>query len=521
MKTWKAILALVLALCMVLALVACGNSESAADDSVGTGSGVEDRQDAPEPEELVEINVWMLNLQSEEDAAIERINRAVNAITEEELGVHVNFTWMILSDYVTKLGLAISGGEQVDLCVLTPMPGNSFVTMTASKQLSPVTEYLAEGRVAAELGELLSAYLGAYTRQGEIYGFPTYRLYGSNDYLMMRADVLEELGLREKAEQMTTWSEYEEILQAVQDSGLVRWGIGQSDYVVPWTSILWPTDAFADYVAFDQLGDSLYAIYTDQEGHVACMYDQQAYVDMLVRVADWYDRGWVYPDLATHDPEENLIGSGLTFSTTMLSEYGVEAAAKGRFGCDFVCLNIGSNMTQTGDVYKFSCAVPVTAEEPEAAMAFANLMYGSSEIMNLLDWGEEGTDYVMLNGEAAYPEGKSGSDGDIYHQMDFVVGNYFLAAPWQGNGADFREQALQVQQETPVSAYLGFSADLSKADNLVAAISAVKDEFVKPMVCGHYTEETYEQFRKKLSAAGIDEYVATFQTQLDAWLAGH
>ena len=58
------------------------------------------------------------------------------------------------------------------------------------------------------LGDLV---LGT-TINGKIYGVTGYRNLACSAYLVMRTDVLEDLGLLEKAQNMTSLSEYEAIL---------------------------------------------------------------------------------------------------------------------------------------------------------------------------------------------------------------------------------------------------------------------------------------------------------------------
>ena len=56
------------------------------------------------------------------------------------------------------------------------------------------------------------------TVDGSIYAVPTYRTLVTRAYIVMRTDVLEDLGLLEKAQNMTSFTEYEEILAAVKSS---------------------------------------------------------------------------------------------------------------------------------------------------------------------------------------------------------------------------------------------------------------------------------------------------------------
>ena len=61
--------------------------------------------------------------------------------------------------------------------------------------------------------------LSGVTIDGKLYGIPTYRVLNANYYIIMRGDILDELGLREQAQNMKTWADYESIMSAVKDSG--------------------------------------------------------------------------------------------------------------------------------------------------------------------------------------------------------------------------------------------------------------------------------------------------------------
>ena len=120
---------------------------------------------------------------------------------------------------------------------------------------------------------------------------------------------------------------------------------------------------------------------------------------------------------------------------------------------------------------------------------------------------------MLDTGEAGLTENSQ------YHGMDFILGNAFLAESWDGNGADYRQRCREANDAAPISSYLGFSFDTSELANTVAAITAVQQEYIPGLSCGLYEQANYEAFLAKLESAGIDDYVAAAQKQLDAWLA--
>lgn len=532
MKNSKRLLALLLSTSIALSMgAACTKSENQGTGGADISSeeGSEQKTDSGETAgsdnatssdgsswdgDVTEINIMLMDLRGVSENAQPVID-AMNEITESSIGVKANVTWAGTGDYAQKLNLAISGGEQLDLAMIIPIEACSFTSLTSNQQLMDITEYMNdEGK---ETLDLVSKYIGAYSIDGKIYGVPTYRNYGSSIYLIMRKDILEQIGMLEKAQNMTTWTEAEEIFAAVaQQTELAP--IAGAKNISYQPGNLYGDDSFDNTVSFDNLNDVLNVIYTDNDGNVSLLQENEAYKAQLEMVRRWYDNGWVYKDsLVTTDHVDTLLKAGVAFCAIETSELGVETSKKEATGYDMLCVEISQNMIGSTYVNKFGLAVPVTAQEPEAAVRWINALYTNPDLTNLLVWGIEGQDYVMVDGEADYPEGKDASSV-AYHTADFLYGNYFNAHPWKGNGADFREVAYAALESSPVSPYLGFAVDQSELTTTIAAITSVVDKYKASIYCGTFTDQEYEEFVEALKTAGVEDYIAAYQEQLTAWM---
>ena len=543
MRNSKRLLALFLSMSMALSMgAACTKSESgsggggsqagdsaAADSTGGETAGGSSSDSAASGEdagnsgdaagdvtwdEVTEIKVMLMDLRGVSENA-QPIIDAMNEITAESAGVTVDVTWAGTGDYAQKLNLAISGNEQLDLAMIIPVEACSFTSLISNQQLMDITEYMNnEGKDALAL---VSDYIGAYSIDGRIYGVPAYRNYASSIYLIMRKDILEQIGMLEKAENLTTWTEVEEIFAAVAEQTDLA-PIAGAKNVSYQPGNLFADDSFANTVSFDNLSDVLNVVYTDNDGNVSLLPENEDFKAQLDRVRGWYEKGWVYKDsLVTTDHVDTLLKAGVAFCAIETRELGVEASKLEATGYDMVCVRLAQNMIGSTYVNKFGLGVPVTAEEPEAAIRWLNALYTNPDLTNLLVWGIEGEDYVMVDGEADYPEGKDASSV-AYHTADFLYGNYFNAHPWKGNGADFREVALNELNTSPVSPYLGFAVDQSELTNTIAAITSVVDKYKGTIYCGSYTDEEYEEYVEALKTAGVEEYLAAYQEQLKAWM---
>ncbi len=443
---------------------------------------------------------------------------AMNAITEKTIGVQADVRLLNMGDFTTQVGLALAGGEQLD--IMTPAMGaTSFSTLVANGQLMDLTEILeTEGQ---GLMELMGEYIEADRVNGKIYGIPPFRDYASSVYMIMRKDILDDLGLTEKAETVSTWSGVEEILAAVAEGTDIS-PIGASNKTVldGGAGHIYAEDAFEDAIIFDNLMDTFILVYPEEDGTVSLLPEKEEFRKEQDMIRDWYQKGYVYKDSTiTEDHADTLMKTGVIFSSIQTSEIGVETAKGVATGYELVCKEISKNMLNSGTVGKFGVAIPVTSEEPEAAVRWLNALYTDPVLENLMIYGVEGTDYVVDGGVAAFPEGTDGQG--LYHQVEFMYGNAFNLLPWNGNAADFREVTYADMKEAEISPYMGFVADLSEIGNTMTALSAIYDQYRGQILCGTYTDELYDEYLAAVKGAGALDYLQCFQDQLNEWKANN
>ena len=534
-------IAMALAGTMALTVAAgCGRSESAAtnngvdtqaqasegtqggEDTAATEGGDSAASEVGVPwDDIVDINILYVSM-GPVPAGVDAVEAEINKITESEINTHVNVEVIEIGSYDQQVNLKLSSSEQLDLILTMPGGPASFTTMRSQGQLQDISDLLEEyGQgVLDTVGDLMAA----TTVDGGIYAVPVYRDVSSSEYIVMRTDVLEDLGLLEKAQNMTSMTEYEEILEAVASSekwsNLAPIGAGAGILIFATGGGCIGGDKFADMTAFDMLGDTMNLVGVNPDGSdptVELTYSSDEYRAMYEQVKDWYDRGFVYKDAQTESATgSELIKSNVAFSFIMDGEYGVEDAQTQLCGMPVTCVPILSYPISTGSCTKFTWGVPSAAKEPEAAIAFLNMMYTDARINNLMAWGIEGVDYEVTDGIAHYIEG---NENPAYHLADYTVGNQFLVLPWEGAEADRREITKELMDSTPVSAYLGFSADLSAVTTELSGINNVLAEFRPQVETGMASEEVYQDFQERLATVGADKIVAEYQNQLNDWLA--
>ena len=500
-------------------LFGCGKSENT---ETNKSSGNETQAVADnDSEEIKEITVAFMSMAPMDDNNTKDVVAAVNKITEDKINVRVNIKWYDPNSYATQIPMMLQANEKLDLIHYTPVPGAGFTAFQGQNQFLDIKEML--NTYAPETVKILGDLLQATTISDSVFATTCYRLLASDQYIYMRKDILDELGLAEKAEKLTSWSEYEEILKAVKENKDIA-PVSNNDAqgtILTVQPCFNGSDNFAESSMYNQLGDSYQMIACDDEGKIECYYFTDEYKKMIDRVADWYKKGYVYKDAATSkDVAYTLLKHGVTFSAVGLSEIGVEKTYKAFTGYDMVCPKVTEGIIETGSCHKFGFGVPVTATEPEAAVKFLNLLYTNADLANTLAWGLEGRDWVKNDkGEATYPEGIT-SENVQYHTADFLYGNQFNVLPWDGAGADLREKQKEVMDSARVSKYMGFLVNATGIEMEVTACFNVTKEYKAALASGSVdVDRVYKEFCEKLKAAGIEKVVAEYQKQLDAWLA--
>ena len=105
---------------------------------------------------------------------------------------------------------------------------------------------------------------------------------------------------------------------------------------------------------------------------------------------------------------------------------------------------------------------------------------------------------------------------------DFLYGDILSIIPWEGASTDIRKEQAAKNAEAEKSKYIGFAVDSTPVANQVTACQNVSNEYKPMLSSGVYGADTavkYEEYITALEGAGINDIIAEYQSQLDAWLS--
>lgn len=152
-------------------------------------------------------------------------------------------------------------------------------------------------------------------------------------------------------------------------------------------------------------------------------------------------------------------------------------------------------------------------------MKFLNLMYTNADIVNLLNYGIENEDYVVLeDGSLDYPEGTDSGNARYNINETWLFGNQYISKCWTGLMPGVRELSKEINDNAELSPLVGLTIDTSELSTELSSLTSAFNEFNRSLNCGVMNVETaLPEFQSKLEAGGIDRLIESVQAQLDEW----
>ncbi len=507
-------IAVLLALIMAAAMcVGCGDKSSGTEGNEKPESENSGKESGAQKEEgdtyrmVMEVITYGFD-----DPDLQMVQDAVNEITIPEIGVEVQFLTVPIGEMATKLGLMVSGKEQMDLvCAgLLTTPSN----LASEGLLMPITEYVNQSEALKSMAE---GVLEACEVNGELYAYPGSLSNGAQVTYFYDKDLAERYQI-DIPEKLETPEEWEALFEQVKASGMDQYAISLGDGVA----------AEYEWCGFDALGDEAncsYGVVMDPVNGdtVVNYYGTEEYKEKCLMHREWFEKGYCVPDSISNGYSTmDSMTQGLIFG--FVSNGGVsmsDAYFAKTTGKNIASIPMSDLITKSGNIVNFCWGVSTSCERPEKVVEFLELMYTNTDLANILNYGIEGTHYVK-NGDSpiiSYPEGVDASSCGYgtfvgsYGDASKIYQREPLTEEFMENIPNF------MYPNAPASKFVGYTFDSSSVSTEVSAVSAVIGKYAPALECGTVDpEQMIPEFLNALEAAGMNKIIEENQKQLDAWL---
>lgn len=466
----KAISAMLCATLLASMLTGCG-----AEKAVEAGTG------------KVDTIVMSMPTLGEAPADLEKIEDAINAITEEKIGVHLVMEPIPFSDLSKTQNLMISSGDQLDV-VLSLWEGGigSYAEKGAVIDLTDLIDEYGKDIVEA-VGPSIA---GGYYNE-TLYGVPDGELWGHQYGFYARKDIVEELGFSYDNDTLYTVEDLEALFQAYKDK------YGDGYYCVAGTT---PNSEFFNYLSG----------HPDGMGASSVGYACGGLVDCLDKTNTTIEN--VYAS------DEYMAYAEKTTITQVSSACGTE----------MVPITLVSPYAATSMYQSIQWGISSNCETPEKAMQMLNMLYADPEVLSLLMYGIEDEHYVVeTQGEGykkvvTFPEGTDSMNSTYYVTLG-VFGDHALYPVWSPDTLDSYELITEfndiVSVEDCQSVALNYAYNYDDLSTAYSAVSAVISQYSGAIATGSVDPaKEIPEFVKALEDAGINDLIDANQIQFNEWL---
>ncbi|WP_343250527.1 ABC transporter substrate-binding protein [Diplocloster hominis] len=506
----RKLMALLMAAAMTMtALTGCAGSQSAETENKTAGdSAKEENAGETQTKEGEMPNLVVTYAYLEVPTDIDAVSEKLNEITKEKLGCTVTFIPYTYGNIQDQMALTLaSPSEQVD-CMFG-MFRSGIAGAVGKGQLKALDSLLDEH--GQDIKSTLGDYLEGTTVNGEVYGVTTVRdLAGQSAYYFDKA-IIDELNI-----DLSTVHKYEDLtpvfakikeaypnLYLACNSGVKPEGYYMSDDGIQ-----------------DPLTDKLGVLMDSSKLTVSNLFESAEYKDFCKMMKEWNDAGYVYPDIITDEANggQALMKSGVVASYQNVYKPGALTENELLAGRELEVAVLGEPISYTSKVQNWCWVIPENSVYPELAMQFLNLLYTDADLINLLNYGVEGKNWVLdADGFAT-----DGPDTEGYSDKTaWKSGNAMLSAVWKGDEATLYTDLMDWNKSANKSAALGFAFDSANVTSEYTALTSVTAQYRMMIEWGFAADvdASIAEMNEALYAAGLKEYMEEKQNQLDAWAA--
>lgn len=483
----------------VSALAGCGQKT---ENTAGSGTEAEN-------EETVHLELYAMSFGGNNDS-LEKVNQAVNDYIKPLINADVKLNIINYGSYAQQVNLMMSGEEQVDLMLST---GSLTSTLAGQGALTELDDLLAnQGKDIVEImGEDV---LASCKYGGTTYAVPTNRDLARSMCYYYRDDINQELGLG--LENAKTLDDIEKCFEIMHEKDPEMAGIAGNNT----SSLLsnWNWDAISNnYGVLLNLGEDL---------KVENLYESDDYIQMVERMHDWYEKGYIYKEITTSTvANPDLFATGKMLGFFANGNPTSDNTQSQMLGGPIKHIELVEPYMSSTTVQTACWTIPHNAGNPEKAMELLNLMYTDPTLVNLLCYGIEGENYVVKDAEKGiigYPEGMDAQTRTYDNTLGWTWGNMLIGYTWEGDDPDVHDQMVEFNNSAKRSKALGFTFDPTNVQNETTACANVAAKYTIGIESGALDpDEALPKFQKELKEAGIDTIIAEKQRQLDEWAAGN
>ena len=526
----KKLLALFLVLVMVLSLVACGGTTENPTDPPESGDNGEVNKPDDDKLEPVTLKMWMHGSNVTPEAS-DKVMAELNKYLQEKINVTLEPIWGTWGDFDTATVTALTGGDQVDIYFTCNWSANEYNKYARDgywvRLDEMLDEYAPELKATIPEGIWACAQTNGYDDMG-IYAVPALKDTATQYCWDVNGTLLAELGYDVDAVCAAGLdyfsAEFEEMLQKAKDAK------GNDFYPLLIEAVVLERMATTTAIVTGDInGGNVLSYYYDAAdpskdigSTIVNKYATPEFEAFAKKTYEYAQKGFISPSCqntntandyrtATQTAGEYLIG-------TQSYAYGCEIEYAAARGIDVRMVPAATAYMDCTSGQGAMMAISVTSKNPERALMFLNLLNTDPKVMTMLNYGLEGYTYeTNADGTITF----NTDNRALYTPWRNGMGNIRILPPTDGEGLTYWTDFADYYNAAKTLPYGGFIFDGSALETEQAAIANVYAEYAFNLMSGAVDPDAkLDEFLAKLDEAGIQEFVAAANEQMNAYLGG-
>ncbi len=435
------------------------------------------------------------------------VEEAANRIIYDKIGAKLRFQFV--KNFDEKMNILISTGEPFDIC-LTCGWQNKFIPNVKRGAFLPLNDLLSKYGKDILKQEEDFAWKTASV-DGKIYAIPGQNIWSPIISCSVRKDFAEKYGL--DIGSVKNIKDLEPFFEKIKEN---------EPNIIPLGGDISSMISDRRYYSTDIEG----LIFTKDTQTFMCELDAPQMLENLRTIHKFYEKGYIDRNAASKKNIQSEINEGryaVFPGVTVVDDGGAKTSAT--VGYDVLPIIFGQESITNASVQTAMTAISKTSPNPEKSMQLINLVWQDKELLNLLAYGIEGSDYTVVSG--------AGTDDISVLPNSGVSVRYGVAHNWLGplfnqwdSPWNSKESLMKIRKQNEigeVSPLLGFIINTDGMETELSRVSSILNSANVILKLG--SMEDFDKFigdiRAKLDDAGMNKIIQEVTRQYNEWKSGN
>lgn len=505
----KKAIALALAALMAAPLSLTGCKTNKASPSSSSGSSTSSTSTSSAPAAPVTLNIW---LAGDAQQGVDRINKAVDDyLATKNVNIKVNISMQGWGDDFNKkaTNMFTSGGSDADI-LFTANWVDKYRQNANAGYFEPLTSYLSTDKGQEIVKILGQDFLNGSKIGGVNYALPTNKEKAHDWGFLVRNDLITKYGVDVKAIESTAASQgWQAALTAMEPFFAKAKADNYTPLCIaafdgPWHFLDW--DMVSD--------DGIPAAIDDTTNKAIDPFTDSRSVNLYNILYGYAQKGWISKDATNAQGIDAELKTGKYFCGVDSLKPGKDKEESNATGVNYTQIDITPVVKSNRETTGAMLAINKQSKHKDAAFQLMYLLYTDKTLVNLINFGQEGTDYTTGSNGSITPK-----KSDYQFAQGWMFGNQFNDLLLSTEATSKWDDFQKYNDSAKVLPSLGFMYDDSKMQTQEASLGTIVGKYYKQLLAGQVpVTSTVSAMSKELDASGEKAFLADIQTQYDAFL---